>query len=128
VEIIVGIVVVFILLIVIGKMIGAPDPASMSEAAILQRLHTEGSWISKYLSQPIQSQQSESLKKMYVEKTAYIENLKRELNKRQMARGVQAVQTELEPIMQRTAALMKEGKSETEANALALKEWAEKNK
>lgn len=63
-EIIIGIVVVVVLLIVIGKMKGAPEPSSMSEAAIFQRLQTEGAWISKYLSQPYASQQSASLKRM----------------------------------------------------------------
>jgi len=127
-EVIIGIVVVVVLLIVIGKMKGAPEPSSMSEAAIFQRLRTEGAWISKYLSQPYSSQQSPSLKRMYEEKTAYIQNLKAELMKRQMAQGTQAVQQELAPILQRAAELMKEGKPEAEAHAAALKEWSEKSK
>jgi hypothetical protein len=127
-EIIIGIVVVVVLLIVIGKMKGAPEPSSMSEAAIFQRLQTEGAWISKYLSQPYASQQSASLKRMYEEKTAYIQNLKAELMKRQMAQGTQAVQQELAPILQRAAELMNEGKPEAEAHAAALKEWSAKSK
>ena len=127
-EIIIGIVVIVVLLTVIGKMTGAPEPSSMSEAAIFQRLRTEGAWISKYLSQPYSSQQSPSLKRMYEEKTAYIQNLKAELMKRQMAQGTQAVQQELAPILQRAAELMKEGKPEAEAHAAALKEWSEKSK
>lgn len=127
-EILIGIVVVVLLLIFVGKMKGAPEPSSMSEAAIFQRLHTEGAWISKYLSQPISSQQSASLKRMYEEKTQYIQNLKAELAKRQMAQGAQAVQAELAPMLQRSAELMKEGKSEAEATAQSLKEWSEKNK
>lgn len=127
-EIVIGIVVVVVLLIVIGKMKGAPEPSSMSEAAIFQRLHTEGAWISNYLSQPLSSQQSTSLKRMYEEKTEYVKNLKAELTKRQMAQGTQAVQAELAPILQRAAELMKEGKSEAEAHAAALKEWSEKTK
>ncbi len=116
-EIVIGIVVVVVLLIVIGKMKGAPDPSSMSEAAIFQRLQTEGAWISKYLGQPLASQQSDSLKKMYEEKTQYIQNLKVELTMRQMAQGSQAVQAELAPILERTAELVKEGKSQEEATA-----------
>ncbi len=127
-EIIIGIVVVVVLLIVIGKMKGAPEPSSMSDAAIFQRLQTEGAWISKYLSQPISSQQSASLKRMYEEKTQYIQNLKAELTKRQMAQDTQAVQAELAPILQRSAELMQEGKSEAEATAQSLKEWSEKSK
>ena len=127
-EIIIGIVVVVVLLIVIGKMKGAPEPSSMSEAAIFQRLQTEGAWISKYLSQPYSSQQSASLKRMYEEKTTYIQSLKAEQMQRQMAQCTQAVQQELAPILQRAAELVKEGKPEAEAHAAALKEWGDKSK
>jgi len=127
-EIIIGIVLVVVLMIVVGKMKGAPEPSSMSEAAIFQRLQIEGAWISKYLSQPYSSQQSASLKRMYEEKTAYIQSLKAELMKRQMAQGTQAVHQELAPILQRAAELVKEGKPEAEAHAEALKEWSEKSK
>ena len=127
-EVIIGIVVVVVLLIVIGKMKGAPEPSSMSDAAIFQRLQTEGAWISKYLSQPHSSQQSASLKRMYEEKTVYIQNLKVELMKRQMTQGTQAIQQELGPILQRAAELVKEGKPEAEAHAAALEEWGEKRK
>lgn len=127
-EIIIGIVVVVVLLIIVGKMKGAPDASSMSEAAIYQRLSTEGAWISKYLSQPLSSQQSPSLKRMYEEKTAYVQSLKAELMKLQLAQGSQAVQQELTPIMQRAAELMKEGRPEAEAHATALKEWSERSK
>ena len=127
-EIVIGIIVVVFLVIVIGKMKGAPEPSSMSEPAIFQRLQTEGAWISKHLNQPLSSQQSASLKRMYEEKTEYIKNLKAELTRRQMAQGTQAVQAELAPIIQRAAELVKAGKSEAEAHATALKEWSEKTK
>lgn len=127
-EIIIGIIVVFVLLIIVGKMKGAPEASSMSEAAIYQRLNTEVAWISKYLSQPLSSQQSPSLMRMYEEKTAYVQSLKTELMKLQLAQGSQAVQQELSPILQRTAELMKEGRSEAEAHATALKEWSERTK
>lgn len=127
-EVIIGIVVVAVLLIVIGKMKGAPEPSSMSDAAIFQRLQTEGAWISKYLRQPHSSQQSASLKRMYEEKTVYIQNLKVELMKRQMTQGTQAIQQELGPILQRAAELVKEGNPEAKAYAAALKEWDEKRK
>ena len=126
-EILIGIAVVVVLLIVIGNLKGAPDPSSMSDAAILQRLQAEGIWIFRYLGQPLSSQQSTSLKRMYEEKTQYVQNLKAELAKRKMAQGTQAVQAELAPILQRSAELMKEGKSEAEATAHSLKEWSEKN-
>ena len=127
-EVIIGIVVVVVLLIIFGKLKGAPEPTNMSEAAIFQRLQTEMAWISKYLSQPLVSQQSESLKRMYDEKTEYIKTLKAQLVERQVAQGTQAVNAELNPILARAAELVKEGKSEIEARATALKEWGEKDK
>lgn len=127
-EIIIGIVAVVVVLFVIGKLKGAPDPSAMSEAAIAQRIHTETAWISKYQSQPLSSQQSPSLQRMYDEKIEYVKNLKTELIKRQLAQGGQAVQEELAPILQRAADLVKDGKSEPESNAMAIKEWSEKAK
>lgn len=100
----------------------------MSEAAIFQRLQTESAWMSKYLGLPFSSQQSASLKRMHEEKTAYIQSLKIELARRQVAQVSHAVHSELSPIMQRAAELVNEGKSEAEANAAALREWSEKNK
>jgi hypothetical protein len=126
-EIVIGVVVVFFLLIFIGKLKGAPAPETMTESAIFQRLQTEGAWISKYLSQPYSTQQSESLKRMYDEKTAYIQSLKAELMKRQMAQGSNAIQQEMAPILQRASELVKQGVPEAEAHATALKEWHSKN-
>jgi hypothetical protein len=126
-EIVIGVVVVFFLLIFIGKLKGAPVPESMTERAIFQRLQTEGAWISKYLSQPYSTQQSESLKRMYDEKTAYIQSLKAELTKRQMAQGSNAIWQEMAPILQRASELVQQGSPETEAHATALKEWHSKN-
>ena len=127
-EIVIGIIVVVVLVIVIGKMKGAPEPSSMSEAAIFQRLRTEGAWIEKYLSQPFSTQQGESLKKMYEEKTQYVLALREELTRQQMAQGAKAVSAELAPIHERTAQLVSEGKTQEEATAQSLKEWSERNK
>jgi len=127
-EIVIGIIVVVVILIVIGKMKGAPDPSSMSEAAICQRIGTEGAWISKYMSQPLSSQQSASLKRMYEEKTAYVASLKSELIKRQVSQGTQTIQQEMAPILQRATELVKDGRPEAEAQAIALKEWGEPNR
>lgn len=124
-EIVIGIIVVVVILIVIGKMKGAPDPSSMSEAAIFQRMGTEGAWISKYMSQPLSSQQSASLERMYEEKTAYVASLKSELIKRQVSQGTHAIQQELTPILQRATELVKDGRPEAEAQTIALKEWGE---
>ena len=127
-EIIIGIAVLVVILFIVGKMKGPPDASSMSEAAIYQRLNTEGAWISTYLSQPLSSQQSPSLKRMYEEKTAYVQSLNAQLMKLQLTNVGQAIQQELTPILQRTAELMKEGRPEAEAYATALKEWSERGK
>lgn len=127
-EIIFGIIVVIVLLVVIGKIIGAPEPSSMSEAAILVRLQTENAWMTKYSNLPYSSQQSASIKRMYEEKTAYIKNLKTELIKRQIVSNLKISEKELMPIFERLADLMKEGRSENDALLMALREWHEKNK
>ena len=131
-EIVVGIVIVFVILIVIGKIKGAPNPSSMSDAALVGRLQTENAWMSRYLRLPYENQQSDSLKKMYAEKTEYIKQIEQEIIKRQtayqLAQGEAAITSELAPILERTQELMSEGKTEPEATAVALKEWHEKNK
>jgi hypothetical protein len=127
-EIFIGLVVIVALMIVIGKMKGAPEPSSMSEESIAQRINSEEAWISRYRSQPYSSQQSASLKKMYEEKNNYIQQLKSEPIKRQLSQGNQAIENELAPILQRAAELIKEGKPEMEAHAAAIKEWKEKRK
>jgi len=129
-EIIIGIaalIAIFFLVIFIGQLKGAPEPSTMSDAAIYQRLQTEGAWISKYLSLPYENRQSTSLKHMHQDKTAYIQNLKTELMRRQAAQGIQAVQQELDPILQRAADLVMKGMPDAEAHATAVKEWGEKN-
>lgn len=131
-EIVVGIVIVFVVLIVIGNIKGAPNPSSMSDAALVGRLQTENAWMNRYLRLPYENQQSDSLKKMYVEKTEYIKQIEQEIIKRQtayqLAQGEAAITSELAPILERTQELMNEGKTEPEATAVALKEWHEKNK
>jgi len=131
-EIVVGIVIVFVILIVIGNIKGAPSPSSMSDAALVGRLQTENAWMNRYLRLPYENQQSDSLKKMYAEKTEYIKQIEQEIIKRQtayqLAQGEAAITNELAPILERTQELMNEGKTEPEATAIALKEWHEKNK
>ena len=126
-EIILGIVVVFVVLIVIGKLKGAPDPASMSDAALVSRLQSEGAWISKYSRLSYENQQRHSLKKMYQEKTAYTDKIYAEITKRQtqhqVAQGVVAIEQELSPILNRAQELIKEGGPAAEALATSLKDW-----
>ncbi|RXZ43750.1 tetratricopeptide repeat protein [Crenobacter cavernae] len=91
-EIIIGIIVIFVAIIIFGKLKGAPDPASMPDIALMQRLQSEEAWITRYLGLPYENRQSVSLKKMYEEKTAYIEQIKLEIVKRQKA--FEAIQAE----------------------------------
>lgn len=69
---------------------------------------------------------------MYTEKNAYIKQIEQEITKRQMAhqmaQGATAISNELAPILERAQELMKDGKPEPEAMALAMKEWHDKNK
>jgi hypothetical protein len=127
-EIVVIVIVVVFLLVVIGQVKGAPGPEGMTDGDLIQRLQSEGAWISKYLSQPYQVQQSESLKRMYNEKTAYVQSLKAEFMRRQVAQVSNSVQQEMSPIIQRASELIKEGVPEAEANATALREWQSKSK
>jgi hypothetical protein len=126
-EIILGIVFVFVLLIVIGKLKGAPDPANMSDAALVSRLQSEGAWIRKYSRLSYEDQQRPSLKKQYEEKTGYTDKIYAEITKRQtvhqVVEGVAAIEQELSPILNRAQELIKEGKPEAEALATSLKDW-----
>lgn len=113
---------------IIGRIRAAPQPKSLSDASIAQRLHSEQAWLMKYSRLPYSNRQSRSLKAMYDSKTKYVENLRAELQERQPQRATEAVQSEMTPILQRAAALMHEGKSFDEAKLQALREWAEKAK
>lgn len=68
-EIIIGIILVFVALIVIGKIKGPPKPASMSTEAILARLQSERAWVERYKALPYENQQSAGIKKGYPEFT-----------------------------------------------------------
>src|SRR5436190_19156248 len=108
-EWIIGIVVLVVVLYLIGRAKGAPDPATQSDAWIHMRLGTEGDWINKYLRLPYDQQQSESLKKMYTEKVAYFKSMETELQVRRLAAGIGAVSNEMQPIVDRAAELEKTG-------------------
>lgn len=122
-EIVIGVVVVFVLLIVVGKLKGPPNPSTMSEALIMLKLQTEGAWITKYQRLSFEDQQGPKLKRMFDEKTAYIQQLQAALAKQQAAKWAQATQDELLPVLVRASELVKEGVPEAEAKAQALKEY-----
>ena len=54
-EIIIGLILAFVALIVIGKIKGPPDPAAMSFEAILARMQSEGAWIERYKALPYET-------------------------------------------------------------------------
>lgn len=124
-EIVIGIFIVIIVLVVViyGKIKGAPDPSRMTDQAIAHRLRTESAWITKFLQQPYSSQQSESLKRMYEEKTRYVEELNGELAARYPQKGIDAIEKELEPIIGRVSGLVNQGESKETAITIALNEW-----
>lgn len=127
-EWVIGIIVVAVVLYLLGRAKGAPDPATQSEASIHARLQTEGAWINRYLRLPYDQQQSESLKKMYTEKVAYIKSMETELQVRRMSAGADAVSQEMQPIIDRATELAKTGISKKEALRSALEEWKNKAK
>lgn len=81
--IIIFIIIVFAALIIFGKLKGAPDPSAMPDSVLVARLQSEETWLTRYRGLPYENQQSASLKKMYAEKTAYIERIKLEIVKRE---------------------------------------------
>lgn len=84
-EIIAIIIAVLIALYVIGKMIGDPDPSKMPDAWLVNRHRSESAWTARYLSLPFENQQSESLRKAFDRRSAYIKQIESELAKRQMS-------------------------------------------
>lgn len=82
-EIVIFIVVVIAALIIFGKLKGAADPSAMPDSALVARLQSEEAWLTRYRELPYENQQNASLKKMYDEKTAYIERIRLEIVKRE---------------------------------------------
>ena len=125
-EWVIGIIVVAVVLYLLGRAKGPPAPATQSEASIHARLQTEGAWINKYLRLPYDQQQSESLKRMYTEKVAYIKSMEMELQVRRLSSGVGAVSKEMQPILDRATELEKTGLPKQDALRSALEEWKNK--
>lgn len=126
-EIAIGIIVVGLIIIVYGKIKGAPFPSSMSESDILLRLQTESDWINKYLLQPASVQQRSSLKLMFEEKTRYVVQLKSELDKRNSSSNVQrTIEHELNSLLESATKHQTSGQSTTESlqSALSVKSSA----
>jgi hypothetical protein len=119
-EIIIGIIAIFVVIVVIGKIKGPPNPKTMSIEAILARMQSEGLWMARYEALPYENQQNAGLKKMCAEKKLYLMELQLEL----VTRGSEPGKT-LAPALQRTFELVRGGMTEEEAKAQAIKEFVE---
>ena len=125
-EIIIGLILAFVALIVIGKIKGPPDPATMSFEAILARRQSEGAWIERYKALPYENQQGAGIKKQYEGKKLYIMQLNLEFMKRGLEMSGKKSDETLIPVLQRSIELMKNGMSEEEAQKKATDEFVAK--
>jgi len=82
VEILLGVIAVFVVIVILGKIKGAPAPKNMTDEQILTRMASETKWIEKYQRLPFENQQGEGIKKQYKGKLIYIYELFLELKKR----------------------------------------------
>jgi hypothetical protein len=125
-EIIIGLILAFVALIVVGKIKGPPDPATMSFEAILARMQSEGAWIERYKALPYENQQGAGIKKQYEGKKLYIMQLNLEFMKRGLEMSGKKSDETLIPVLQRSIELMKNGMSEEEAQKKATEEFVAK--
>lgn len=114
-EIIIGVIIAFVVIVIIGKIKGAPEPSSMSIEWLLNRMQSEGAWIERYNALPYENRQGAGIKKQYEDKKLYVMQLQLELMKRSSNKD----QETLIPILQRTIELMRGGKGEEEARTQA---------
>ena len=125
-EIVIGIIIAFAVLIILGKIKGPPEPASLSIEALLARMQSEGSWIERYKSLPYENQQGAGIKKQYEGKKLYVMQLNLEFMKRGLEMSGKKSEETLIPVLQRSIELMKNGMSEEEAQKQATAEFVAK--
>jgi hypothetical protein len=125
-EIIIGLILAFVAIIVIGKIKGPPDPATMSLEAILARMQSEGAWIERYKALPYEYQQGAGIKKQYEGKKLYIMQLNLEFMKRGLEMSGKKSDETLISVLQRSIELMKNGMSQEEAQKKATEEFVAK--
>ena len=121
-EIVIGIIVFIVLIILIGKAIGTPEPSTMSTEALLARIQSERAWIEKYKRLPYEKQQGDGIKNQYEDKNLYVMLLQLEL----MKKGVGDEQETVIPVLQRGIELMRGGMNEEEAQKQATEEYVKK--
>jgi hypothetical protein len=127
-EILIGIIVVFVVLILIGKAKGAPEPTNMSFESLLARIQSEEAWIAKYKRLPYENQQGEGIKKQYQEKKIYLMELNLELMKKGVELRGEIPDETIIQIMKKSISLMKNGTDPDEAFEIAKKPLDEKIK
>jgi len=118
-EIVLGLVALVFIVILFGKMKGAPSPKEMSDEAIMGRLQSENAWIAKYQALPIEHRQGAGLKKQHDDKQRYIMELMLELKNRHGDKQEES----LAPVMQRAYELIRQGVSEEKAKEQAIAEY-----
>jgi hypothetical protein len=118
-EIVLGLVALVVVLILFGKMKGAPSPKEMSDEAIMGRLQSENAWIAKYQALPIEHRQGAGLKKQHDDKQRYIMELMLELKNRHGDKQEES----LAPVMQRAYELVRQGVPEAKAQEQAIAEY-----
>ena len=122
-EIIIGIVAVVIIIVVLGKIKGAPKSESLSIQALLNRIQSEEAWIRKYKTLPFSNQQGAGIKKQYEGKVIYIKELQLEFMKRGLVAQNKNLDETLVPVLYRQIELMKTGIAEDEAMNQASSEF-----
>jgi hypothetical protein len=118
-EIVLGLVALVFIVILFGKMKGAPSPKEMSDEAIMGRLQSENAWIAKYQALPIEHRQGAGLKKQHDDKQRYIMELMLELKSRHGDKQEES----LAPVMQRAYELIRQGVPEDKAQEQAIAEY-----
>ena len=116
-EIALGVIALLALLIVFGKLKGPPTPGAMTDEDILSRIQSENDWIRRYQALPESNRTG--LTAQHESKQKYIMELMLELNNRHEPKK----QESLAPVIQRTFELVRQGKSEEDAQKQALAEY-----
>lgn len=120
-EILIGIIVIVVVLILIGKAKGAPEPTNMSFESLLARIQSEEAWIEKYKRLPYENQQGEGIKKQYHKKKIYVVELNLELMKKGVELRGDMPDEAMLYVLRKQISLMKSGIDSDEAMEMAKK-------
>jgi hypothetical protein len=118
-EIIIGVAVfVFFAMMIAGKLIGPPKPQEMTVEAMLNRIYSESNWIIRYQKLDFNARESSGIKKQYLDKEKYINDLQNEIINNFKKGGASF----MEPVVTRQIYLIRNGTPVSDANILALQE------